>query len=550
MRVPTHVKLIAGGLMACLLFFAMGVLVAGGGRQLKSRVSTLADSARKRASILIKGEDEFVRQELDKNYRKHNGPTVASEPRRVDTSRLPLIVEMVPLEAHKGFATSEELIRGALTVVENHVVAMDKMGNMFRVENRELRKLDYGKFPNGMEAYLLDTPKALPRTSVRALYVAYDKTRKVLYVSHQRYVAKSRHVRFTISAIAIDPSSGERTGDWRTIFETEDIPDSSSFRGATGGKLVVVGDTMYFSVGDYNFGQVPNDDAALVAQDPKSSFGKVYEHDLMSGRTKVKSVGHRNPQGLVFTRSGRLIDAEHGPEGGDELNIVRDGHNFGWPYRTYGTDYGTFNWPLSAKPRGVVYTEPLFSWVPSAAISPVIEVSEFDEAWDGDLLVGSLKAQTLFRLKVVDDRVVFSEPIWIGHRIRDIALIDRQIVLMTDDPALLFIKVDAKRLMGNSKMQKHLEFTPALAACLNCHHFGPTNPSHLAPSLANILGRRIASDSFDRYSEALKRKVGTWEEASLSQFLRDPSAFAPGTGMPNLGLTPQQVSDVVTALRQ
>jgi glucose/arabinose dehydrogenase len=50
----------------------------------------------------------------------------------------------------------------------------------------------------------------------------------------------------------------------------------------------------------------------------------------------------------------------------------------------------------------------------------LIEIDGFNEAWDGDLLVGSLKAQSLFRLRMVDDRVVFAEPIWIGHRIRDI----------------------------------------------------------------------------------------------------------------------------------
>jgi cytochrome c2 len=119
---------------------------------------------------------------------------------------------------------------------------------------------------------------------------------------------------------------------------------------------------------------------------------------------------------------------------------------------------------------------------------------------------------------------------------------------MTDDPALVVLRVDQKRLKENSKLQKHVEFSPALATCLNCHHFGPTNPSHLAPSLGNVLGRRIAADSFDRYSDALRRKEGTWDEATLARFLSNPGEFAPGTAMPNLGLTPQQVADVVAAL--
>ena len=194
------------------------------------------------------------------------------------------------------------------------------------------------------------------------------------------------------------------------------------------------------------------------------------------------------------------------------------------------------------------YAEPMYSFVPSVAISPVVEVQGFDTSWDGDLLAGSLKAQSLYRLKLVDDRVVFAEPIWIGHRIRDIAQLDGQIVLMADDPALLFVSIDRKRLQENSKMQKHVEFSAALASCLNCHHFGATNPSHMAPSLASIIGRRVAADGFDRYSEALRRKGGTWDEASLAQFIANPQQFAPGSTMPNLGLTPRQVADAVAAL--
>jgi cytochrome c2 len=549
MRPSPRIRLVLAALIACLVCFAAGVLVAGGGRQIRQKAAYLSEQVRTRIAVLVQGEDRYAEAQLESNYRKHDGPAPGSL-RALDTSRLPLTMELIPLSGQGVFAASEELVRGALTSVGAEVFAMDKFGNIFRVDGRSLRKLDYGTFPNAIERYIVDPPRSLPRTAIRTLYLAHDPVRSRLLVSHQRYVPQSRHVRFTISALPIDPASAARAGEWTTLYETEDIPDSSSFRGATGGKLVVSGDVLYFSVGDYNFGQVPQNDAALVAQNPQSSFGKIYELDLTSGRHRVKSVGHRNPQGLVLTRSGRLMNTEHGPEGGDELNIVRDGANFGWPYRTYGTDYGTFNWPLLDKrPQGQTqYVDPTYSWVPSAAISPAIEVVGFNEAWNGDLLVGSLKAQSLFRLRMVDDRVVFSEPIWVGHRIRDIVQLPDRIVLMTDDPALVVLRVDEARLKENSKLQKHVEFSPALATCLNCHHFGPTNPSHLAPSLGNVLGRKIGSDSFDRYSDALRKLDGTWDEATLTRFLSDPNGFAPGTSMPKLGLTPQQVADVVAAL--
>jgi cytochrome c2 len=459
-----------------------------------------------------------------------------------------LLLAVFPLAGTGEFAASEELTRGALAVAGGELFVMDKLGNIFRMRDKVLRKMDFGAFPSGVESYLLRTPDKLRKTSIRTLYIAHDPVRHLFLVSHQRYDPRTRHVRFTISVLPVDAATFERTGAWRTLFETEDIPDSLAFRGATGGKMVVAGDTLYFTVGDYNFGQVPQDELALMAQNAKSSFGKIYELDLRTGRSKVKSIGHRNPQGLTYTRGGLLIDAEHGPEGGDELNIVRDGSNYGWPYRTYGTDYGTFNWPLDSQPKPGNYASPLYSWVPSVAVSPVVEVTDFNEAWDGDLLVGSLKAQSLFRVKLVDERVVFAEPIWVGHRVRDIAILNQQIVLMTDDPALVYLEVDGARRKANSKLQKHVEFSPSLAACLKCHHFGPTNESHLAPSLTDVLGRKIANDSFARYSDGLRKTEGRWDAAALSKFLANPSTFAPGTTMPSLGLTADQVSEVVAAL--
>jgi cytochrome c2 len=422
------------------------------------------------------------------------------------------------------------------------------LGNIFHFDDGALRKLDYGIFPNGIRESILQRGQSLPLAALRALYIAYDPARSTLYVSLQRFNAGSKRVRFNVSALPIDGSTLARKGDWRTVFESEDIPDEASFRGATGGRMVVAGDRLFFSVGDYNFGQVPEKPFEFVAQSRESAFGKNYEHELRTGKTRVKSIGHRNPQGLAVTAEGKLLDAEQGPEGGDELNVVVDGKNYGWPYRTHGTHYGTFTWPIKLRPPAVEFTEPLYAWVPSVAISPLIQVDGFHEHWKGDLLAGSLKAQSLFRMRMVDDRIVFFEQMWIGHRIRDIVELPGKLVLMTDDPALVVVTVDEERLRANSKLQKHVEFIPALAKCVNCHHFGPTNPSHMAPSLANVMSRRIASDTFERYSDALKNKPGAWDKNSLARFIADPNGFAPGSTMPGLGLSKKEIEEVVTAL--
>jgi len=166
--------------------------------------------------------------------------------------------------------------------------------------------------------------------------------------------------------------------------------------------------------------------------------------------------------------------------------------------------------------------------------------------WDDDLLVGSLKAQSLFRLRLDRGRVLYSESIWIGQRIRDIAqLQDGTIVLWTDDTELQFISVDRQRLEQNQR--DPTSYSTSLY-CMNCHHFGPTIGTSFAPSLTNLLGRKIGSDNF-RYSAALRTKDGIWTEISLREFISNPDKFAPGTTMPNLHLSQDRLDDVLRDLK-
>lgn len=120
---------------------------------------------------------------------------------------------------------------------------------------------------------------------------------------------------------------------------------------------------------------------------------------------------------------------------GRRTQSIATGANYGWPYMTDGTDYGSFSWPLN-RPRAEQrdYQEPVFSWVPSIAVSNLIGVERrlFPE-WQGDLLIATLKARTLFRAHLSGSRVAYIEPIYIGSGIRDlIEGHDGRIILWTD----------------------------------------------------------------------------------------------------------------------
>jgi glucose/arabinose dehydrogenase len=135
----------------------------------------------------------------------------------------------------------------------------------------------------------------------------------------------------------------------------------------------------------------------------------------------IWSYGHRNPQGLARDPlTGDLYDAEHGPRGGDELNIVEPGRNYGWPIITYGMNYdGTPITNLTAK-EGM--EQPVVHWTPSLAVCAIdFYVGDRFPGWRNDLFLSSLAAEELVRLEIEDRKVVHQEVLFKGiGRVRDV----------------------------------------------------------------------------------------------------------------------------------
>jgi len=152
-------------------------------------------------------------------------------------------------------------------------------------------------------------------------------------------------------------------------------------------------------------------------------------------RDEILSYGHRNIQGLVYDRGrGVLWAHEHGPRGGDELNRIRAGANYGWPLATHGVDYnGALVSPYTSRPG----TEPpVVHWTPSVAPAgmALYEGDLFPE-WRGDLLVSTLVEQSVRRLVIENGAVVRQEVLFrgLGERIRDVRVgPDGAVWLLTD----------------------------------------------------------------------------------------------------------------------
>lgn len=155
-------------------------------------------------------------------------------------------------------------------------------------------------------------------------------------------------------------------------------------------------------------------------------------------RPEVYSIGHRNPQGAALDpATGALWINEHGPQGGDELNLVRPGANYGWPVVTYGVQYvtGARIGEGTDKPG---MTPPVRHWVPSPALSGLAFYSgDKFPRWQGQALMGALRGQALVRVRLEDGRAVEDEFMLAGHlpRVRDVRVgPDGYVYLLTDQP--------------------------------------------------------------------------------------------------------------------
>ena len=143
--------------------------------------------------------------------------------------------------------------------------------------------------------------------------------------------------------------------------------------------------------------------------------------DRKGAMPEIFTYGHRNPQGLALhPETGELWAHEHGPQGGDELNIIRKGNNYGWPEITYGINYD--NTIITEDTAKAGMQQPVVYWRPSIAPCGMTFVTG-DEypAWKGNVLVGSLKFQYLVRCELEGEKVVHQEKLLEGYgRVRHV----------------------------------------------------------------------------------------------------------------------------------
>ena len=254
------------------------------------------------------------------------------------------------------------------------------------------------------------------------------------------------------TAVARGRLAGNTLQDLSVIFRQQ---PKVSGNGHFGSRFVFRPDkTLFVTLGDRQKGG--------PAQDLASHLGKIVRINRDGsvpadnpkfrtlGRPEIWSYGHRNPQGAALhPTSGELWDVEHGPQGGDEINIARAGANHGWPVRSYGCNYGdrvSDTCRLGGGTHAPEFVEPLTYWVPTS-IAPsgmAFYTGALFPEWKGNLFVGSLSGQALWRLVLDGDKVVSREPLLasLGERIRHVTQgPDGALYLLTDSASGRILRV-------------------------------------------------------------------------------------------------------------
>ena len=175
-------------------------------------------------------------------------------------------------------------------------------------------------------------------------------------------------------------------------------------------------------------------------QDNDSLYHKILYYDFEKSKIEIFSKGHRNP-GSILVNQKTIISTEHGPRGGDEINLIKKNGNYGWPISSYGDLYFTRQknpfYKKSHEKFG--YIEPVFSYVPSIGISTIIKVPEnFSKFWHDNYLIASLYGNSLHRIKFDSayNKILFSEKIFLGERIRDIKFYEKNLIILTFESGL------------------------------------------------------------------------------------------------------------------
>ena len=305
-------------------------------------------------------------------------------------------------------------------------------------------------------------------------------------------------------------------------------------------------------------GSIPDDNPFVVA-DPNA-------------KPQLWATGVRSLGGFALDGENQVWSLDIGPQGGDELNLMEPGGNYGWPLVTWGFDYSGF--ALSDQQTASGFVDPVVVWSPSIAPSGLAYYAgDAFPSWRGDLFVGSLADQALRRLRIRDNKLIHSERLLpdLNERIRSVATgPDGFIYALTDSSNGKILRVrpgqpgpdelasvakpfemtenapifdilrehgvmqqDETSIADAAEYDAELAQTLFVQNCSSCHTFDGAGQGQIGPSLDGVVGRRSGTVPGYAYSAAMSdpNTSVVWGYFTVTAFITNPQAYYPGNKM-------------------
>ena len=331
---------------------------------------------------------------------------------------------------------------GFLESFENRLFFISNKGQFFEItdfEKNSIQKLDTNF------DLISESENFVKTMGVRG--ILFDKNDDKLYVS---YIYNDKKTNCTGVALISSEINNFINISFKEIFKTKCIKykNLNDFNEmSSGGKIISLNsENLLLTVGDFwqnNISQISD-----------KEYGKILKINKITFDTNIYSMGHRNPQGITKMEN-KIFATEHGPRGGDEINLIVQDKNYGWPEVAYGPTYKKDYSKYHLK-NHKNFEEPILAFAPSIGISDIEYYNKnYFKRWKGDLLVASMKNNTgmielqnpglsLYRIKLNKnrDKIIYQEKIYIGDRIRDIEILSNgEIFLITEEnPSIFRIK--------------------------------------------------------------------------------------------------------------
>ena len=309
---------------------------------------------------------------------------------------------------------------------DQNIIVNFANGNTFYFDEKDLdeKKLKIKFLPTNIKSFLDNTNEENITAKIRDSKIINNQ----IYLSYTKKIKQSCY-----NTSIIYSEINFNFMEFKEFFTYSDCVSTKNVVSGTGGRIQKISDkNIILTIGDQlNLHR---------AQDPNTMFGKTVVIDIFSKKFKIVTMGHKNPQGLAYSKLHNLIfSSEHQSKGGDEINLLKIENNkifnYGWAISSYGDHYDYVSskdrkkYPLYKSHKDYGFEEPLIYFNPAIAPSEIVIESENEN--NIDFLLSTLKAKSLYEISydVNNKKISLGNKIYIGQRIRDLFNSDEYILL-------------------------------------------------------------------------------------------------------------------------